>query len=92
MPKFKIEVKNNDRGFAIGEFKDLYDKDCSIQESSLATKAAIWLGCNEGTHVKDVGREEVCLARMHLDRKRARSLILLLQYFVDHGCLPVPKD
>ena len=33
-----------ERGFTIGEFNDLYDSKCSIQESSLADKPAIWLG------------------------------------------------
>lgn len=32
------------RGFVKGEFEDLYGAKCSIQESSLAEKPAIWLG------------------------------------------------
>lgn len=88
----KIKMKTSERGFVVGEFKDLYDKECSIQESSLATKPAIWLGCDEGTHTKDHLGNEVCLSRMHLDRKRAKQLIKLLQYFIDTGRLPDPTD
>jgi hypothetical protein len=35
------------RGFGIRYFNDRYDAPCSIQESSLATEAAIWLGVND---------------------------------------------
>ena len=34
------------RGFARNDFTDLYGESCSIQESSLATRAAIWLGAD----------------------------------------------
>lgn len=69
------------RGFFFYVFKDIYGAECSISESSLATKAAIWLGqgmcdkCKEPT-------------RMHLDQKLAKHLIPLLQHFVDTGELP----
>ncbi len=39
-----IKMSFTGRGFAIGEFDDLYGAKCSIQESSLADKPAIWLG------------------------------------------------
>lgn len=32
------------RGFEVKHFEDLYNQDCSIQESSLATDDCIWLG------------------------------------------------
>ena len=35
------------RGFVIGEFEDLYGVKCSIQESSLAEKPALWLGVHK---------------------------------------------
>lgn len=47
MKKVKIEMKPTPRGFMKGEFKDLYGSECSIQESSLATDDAIWLGVND---------------------------------------------
>jgi len=42
-----IEMKRTERGFEIGEFTDYYGVKCSIQQSSLATMNAIWLGCND---------------------------------------------
>ena len=42
-----IEMKKTGRGFAVGEFTDRYGVKCSIQQSSLATENAIWLGCDE---------------------------------------------
>lgn len=39
-----IERTKTGRGFAINLFTDRYDKECSIQKSSLATEDAIWFG------------------------------------------------
>lgn len=41
------KVEKTDSGFEIISFKDYYDKECSIQQSSLATESCIWLGMNE---------------------------------------------
>ncbi len=41
-----IKFENTCRGFAYGEFLDLYGEECSIQKSSLATEDAIWFGIN----------------------------------------------
>ncbi|MHC4844387.1 MAG: hypothetical protein ACYTEE_11340 [Planctomycetota bacterium] len=79
-----LEIEKNDRGFLVAQFIDIYDNPCSIQESSLATNDAIWLGCDQGTHLKD-GQ---CMARMHLDRELAAALIPLLEHFVETGRLP----
>lgn len=35
------------RGFHSIEFKDKYERSCSLQESSLATEPAIWLGVDD---------------------------------------------
>lgn len=75
-----MRVKTTDRGFRFAEFRDLYGQPCSIQESSLATQAAIWLGCDEGLHAE--GR---CMARMHLDRKLVKELIRRMQTWLDTG-------
>jgi hypothetical protein len=80
-----MEIKPTSRGFKRAEFVDLYGEQCSIQESSLATDDAIWLGCNEGKHHHVTGS---CMARMHLNRAMAAELIPLLQHFVDTGYLP----
>jgi hypothetical protein len=42
-----FKVKTTARGFAIAEFVDRYDKKCAIQDSSLATEPAIWLGIQD---------------------------------------------
>lgn len=36
-----------ERGFQKGEFKDYYDAECSIQQSSLADAECIWLGIDD---------------------------------------------
>jgi hypothetical protein len=45
MTKFK--TGKTERGFDIIEFTDFYDKECTIQKSSLATDDAIWFGAAE---------------------------------------------
>lgn len=82
-----INIEKTDRGFYRGEFEDRYGKKCSIQESSLATEKAIWLGCNEGDHV-----DGHCLARMHLTQDMVADLIPLLDHFLYEGKLPHPPE
>lgn len=62
------------RGFEIQKFKDLNGQECSIQESSLATKDAIWIGVHEH--------------RMHIDRNQAENIMFSLARFVHTGKLP----
>ncbi len=78
----KITLSETPRGFLRADFVDRNGDKCSIQESSLATEEAIWLGLNKGTH--HMGK---CLARMHLTRKHVEALIPLLQRFVHTGRL-----
>ena len=80
--------KPNARGFLSATFRDRYGKECSIQESSIATEYCMWLGCDEGTHVKGLDGEEQCCARMHLTQKMAASLLPLLEHFVLTGTFP----
>jgi hypothetical protein len=61
------------RGFVYYEFKDLQNKDCTIQESSLAMISAIWLGYGNN--------------RMELDRKMTFKILLQLIKFVIFGRL-----
>lgn len=42
-----IEHKQTARGFQYMEFKDRYGAECTLQDSSLATEAAIWFGVND---------------------------------------------
>lgn len=94
----KIELKPaSDRGFLRGEFRDRNGRDCSIQESSLATEACIWLGINEPKLmylVLNEGWKEVPLppghdihGRMHLNQEQVAALLPLLQKFVKTGRL-----
>jgi hypothetical protein len=82
--RMKLDVTN--RGFARSDFEDLYGSKCSIQESSLATDDAIWLGVHEGS--KDY--EDKKSVRMHLNREQVASLLPLLNRFVKTGRL-LPK-
>ena len=70
------KTKTN-RGFTRYEFKDIYDAKCYFQESSLAEKRAIWLGCDRADH-----HMGMCLARMHLDVELAIKIRDLLDEFI----------
>lgn len=87
----KLKLEKTERGFARAEFKDLYNFDCSIQESSSADVDAIWLGCQSGAHyMGTVPLDEIdftCLARMHLSRDQVAALLPLLNRFVKTGRL-----
>ena len=78
-----INLEKTDRGFLFGKFEDRYGQKCSIQESSLATESAIWLGVDVGLDGKDVQ-----YGRMHLTREQVKDLLPLLKYFVKTGNLP----
>jgi hypothetical protein len=68
-----LEIKYTSRGFALVEDFDLYGTPWSIQDSSLATKSAIWLGAHEN--------------RAHLDQEQVAALLPLLQRFVETGSI-----
>ena len=82
------------RGFSIIDFKDRYDVECNIQESSLATDDAIWIGCAnpEPKIMSDKGwvpykiPEYVLInTRMHLTRRQVKELLPILANFVETG-------
>lgn len=66
------------RGFAVAKFTDRYGSICSIQDSSLASEAAIWLGVNTDFE----GRE---CTRMHLTQDMVRALLPMLTRFAETG-------
>ncbi len=76
-----MKIGKTNRGFASGEFEDKYGSKCSIQESSIATEACIWLGVDEHFNSK-------VNARMHLTTEMVEELIPVLQHFVKTGYLP----
>jgi len=42
-----MEIGKTHRGFAVGNFLDMYGCKCSIQKSSLADDDAIWVGIDD---------------------------------------------
>lgn len=80
------------RGFARIDFTDRYGVACSLQQSSLATEDAIWLGCNEPDPrrlVPGQGWQPVvlsegvqCDTRMHLTRDMVAQLVVVLQQWL----------
>ena len=79
-----MNLQPTSRGFLRADFRDLYGKACSIQESSLADEPALWLGVNDGSHHHLTCD---CLARMHISQELAGELIPMLQRFVETGGL-----
>ncbi len=77
-----IVLKPTPRGFLRGDFEDRYGQKCSIQESSLATEEAIWLGVDV-----NLKGEEVEQGRMHLTRQQIKDLLPILRYFARNGSL-----
>ena len=72
-----LDHKVTNRGFRRVDFTDRYGAACSLQESSLATEAAIWLGVNDPM-----------ASRMHLTQEQVAELLPLLQHFAETGYLP----
>ncbi|MBQ1480656.1 MAG: hypothetical protein IIZ30_11520 [Sphingomonas sp.] len=77
----KLEVTRTSRGFAVARGVDRYAAPYSIQDSSLAEEAAIWLGSDADTG-----------GRAHLTQDMAAGLIPLLQAFVATGSIAGSAD
>ena len=88
------------RGFAIYKFKDRYDADCSLQQSSIATECCVWLGVDDAnpqimaSKVMENGTgwvkypilEDVLLTtHMHLTQNQVKELLPILERFVETG-------
>ena len=99
----KIDYTTTYRGFKLIKFNDLYDKVCNIQESSLATDDAIWIGVQDaepkimasktpqggtGWVKYDIPDDVLLSTRMHLNREQVKQIIPILQQFVDTGEIP----
>lgn len=77
-----IELKT-DRGFQLVKWNDIYDKACTLQQSSIAIyeqpgTGAVWLGTGED--------------RMHLDEKQVKELVQRLQNWLDTGNIHLSKE
>jgi hypothetical protein len=78
----------NARGFGIFKFLDRYHQECSLQDSSLATEPAIWIGVdNTGQYVSGPcgNYYEKVQARMHLTQAMVKTLLPHLQRFAETG-------
>lgn len=101
-----MKKRVTNRGFGVLEFKDRNDVECSIQESSLGSEKALWLGPNEGnpkilaSKTKEGGTgwvpykipEDVLLTtRAHLTRPMVKKIIVHLERWLKTGNL-IDKD
>lgn len=88
----KLSEKNH--GFLRGEFEDSSGQKCSIEESSCATKTAIWIGVdNTGPNVtgrtgSGIGYNADVNVQMHLSKELVADLLPTLMYFAANGELP----
>lgn len=92
-----MKVTKTSRGFGIATFTDVNGYECSIQDSSTADKRCLWLGVSNpdvkvmvpftGWSKMTLPASSLIASRMHIDRKIAKQLIVLLQKFVDEGCI-----
>lgn len=92
-----MKFQNNERGFTIAEFDDLYGNKCIIQKSSAALYDAIWMGISnpvisvmvngQWQDVK-IPADAVIHSRMHLSQKMVRDMLPALEHFAKTGELP----
>ena len=90
-----IQSDKTGRGFLVLAFDDLYGQKCSLQNSSLATEGAIWLGVdNTGPQLTGPSgsKNEEVGARMHLTRKQVEQILPSLLTFVEKGYIPSEND
>lgn len=94
----EMKFTKNQRGFPIVEFTDCYNVEGSIQLSSLATKRAIWIGCNQPNPRRLIPGQgwapyslpdlTVCDTRLHLTQEQVSALLPILQHFAETGDIP----
>jgi hypothetical protein len=85
------------RGFVAIEFVDRNGEKCSLQESSIATENAIWLGCDEanpqvlipgkGWTKLECPPDTLFNTRMHLTQEQVKKLLPFLEKFVKKGTI-----
>jgi len=98
-----MKLSKTNRGFNKIKFEDRYKEECSIQDSSLATEAAIWFGVDNpslmmmASHGQENGtgwikiplHENVTImpTRMHLTQSQVKELLPILQRFAETGTI-----
>lgn len=98
----KFEKNTSDRGFTNIKFKDRYDAECIISESSLATEDAIWFGISDpdpkiltekaGWQKYFLPEKLLLTTQMHLTKEQVKELIPILENFVENGNLKLNDD
>lgn len=86
--KTVIEKGKTGRGFGLITFSDRYQQVCSLQDSSLATEPAIWLGVSATGPILDGPngqKNEDVNSRMHLTQAMVKQLLPYLQEFANTG-------
>jgi hypothetical protein len=96
-----MKIEKTERGFQRIDFKDIYGVECSLQESSLADRAAVWFGPNEpnprrlvpGQSWQPVPFPEgtLCDTRAHLGQEQVKELIGYLQNWLKSGRFDKPR-
>ncbi len=79
-----MKIEKTQRGFGITHFNDTHGSTCSLQESSNADEACIWLGRDECRKHHVTGD---CLNRMTLNQQMVIDLLPQLLHFALHGAL-----
>jgi hypothetical protein len=92
----KMQTTKTERGFRIGKFDDVDGKPCSLQESSLATEAAIWFGVQDATPTYNgeavpYPEGTQFYDRMHLTCHLASMIVRRFEKFLNTGVFPVIK-
>lgn len=86
--KTVLKKDKTERGFGVIAFTDRYHQQCSLQDSSIATEAAIWLGVdNTGPQLNGPSgkQNEKVQARMHLTQAMVKQLLPYLKEFARTG-------
>ena len=74
-----LEKTITGRGFGLFQFRDKYGQECSLQDSSLATESAIWLGVDVNLKGEEINE------RMHLTQEQVKALLPILTNFAETG-------
>ena len=90
-----LKKTKTSRGFGLFKFKDKYGVSCSLQDSSLATEPAIWLGVDDpnpqilttdkGWQPYPIPEAVLIKTRMHLTQQQVIALLPILQHFAETG-------
>lgn len=95
-----LEQEVTNRGFGLWKFKDRNGAECSLQDSSLAGEACIWLGIKDanpqimasktkeggtGWVPFDIPDDVLLTTRMHLTQEQVKALLPILTYFAETG-------